>query len=329
MGGNLFKLGRMPKVKYRKIEKEISAYLSKKIGADNFLIPRYYDDKADFGDLDVLVNISAVADWEQVKTQIISDLNIQQHKSVGNVFSTVYKNLQVDYFTKQEAHFLATYNFLSFNDVGNIIGRIFRRFNLKYGEKGLYFVFRRTSQESYSKDILITADFKKIFAFLGLNFTIWEQGFASKKDLFDWVIASKYFSTKQYLEENKAINKRKKRPTIEAFIHYLKTHEIVREPEFLEKDDYVEMIADYFPEANLFEHIQTEKEREKYINTIKQKYNGRIIMKLFPEIQGKNLGKFMTLFQSQFDQYEQYLYNASAEQIIQQLKAFYSNYKNN
>ncbi|EDP98281.1 hypothetical protein U8527_19940 [Kordia algicida OT-1] len=328
MGGNLFKLGRMPKAKYLEIETEISTYLSQKIGADNFRIPRYYDDKADFGDLDVLVNISAVADWERIKTQILNDLNIQQHKSVGNVFSTVYKNLQVDYFTKEEAYFLATYNFLSFNDVGNIIGRIFRRFNLKYGEKGLHYVFRRTSEESYSKDILITNDFKKIFAFLGLDYSVWETGFASKKELFDWVIASKYFSTKPYLDENKAINKRKKRPTMQAFIAYLKENDIIREPKFLEKDHYLEMIADYFPETNLFEQIRIEKEREKYINTIKQKYNGRIIMELFPEIKGRNLGKFMNLFQAQFDHYEKYFYSASAEEIIAQLKTFHSNYKN-
>ncbi|MCH2195333.1 hypothetical protein [Kordia sp.] len=329
MGGNLFKLGRMPKAEYLVIEKEISVYLSEKIGAAHFRIPRYYEDKADFGDLDVLVNVSAVADWESLKKQIISDLQIEKHKSVGNVFSTVYKNLQVDYFTKNETHFLATFHFLSFNDVGNIIGRIFRRFNLKYGEKGLYYVFRRASDENYAKDILTTRDFKKIFAFLSLDYAVWEQGFASKKEIFEWVIASKYFSTKPYLEENKAINKRKKRPTMEAFIDYLKIHKIVREPEFLEKDAYIELIAAYFPEAELLQNIQTEKERENYVNAIREKYNGRIIMELFPEIKGRKLGKFINQFQTQFDNYEHHLYQSSASKIIEQLKTFYKTFKNN
>jgi hypothetical protein len=329
MGGNLFKLGRMPKAEYLVIKKEISAYLSKKIGADHFRIPRYYEDKADFGDLDVLVNVSAVADWESLKKQIIADLQIEKHKSVGAVFSTVYKNLQVDYFTKSEAHFLATFHFLSFNDVGNIIGRIFRRFNLKYGEKGLYYVFRRTREESYAKDILITRDFRKIFAFLSLDYAVWEQGFANKKEIFEWVIASKYFSTKPYLEANKAINKRKKRPTIQAFIDYLKTNNIIREPEFLEKDAYIDMIASYFPKAELLKHIEKEKERENYVNTIREKYNGRIIMELFPEMKGKILGKFMTQFQAQFDNHERHLYESSANDIIEQLKTFYNTFKNN
>jgi hypothetical protein len=142
------------------------------------------------------------------------------------------------------------------------------------------------------------------------------------------VISSKYFSTKPYLEENKAINKRKKRPTIQAFISYLKEKKIVCEPEYLEKDAYLNTIETYFSEANLFEHIQQEKEREKYVNTIKQKYNGRIIMVLFPELKGKYLGKFMNQFQAQFDDYECYLFEMTEEEIITGLKTFYHIFKN-
>ena len=72
----------------------------------------------------------------------------------------------------------------------------------------------------------------------------------------------------------------------------------------------------HFPEAKLFEHIQYEKEREKYVNTIKHKYNGRIIMKLFPELQGRYLGKFMNQFQAQFNNYEHYLFEMDDKEII-------------
>jgi hypothetical protein len=55
MGGNLFKLGRKPKLEYLEIETEIRSYLDQKIG-DTYRIPRFYGDKPDFGDMDILVS---------------------------------------------------------------------------------------------------------------------------------------------------------------------------------------------------------------------------------------------------------------------------------
>lgn len=316
MGGNLFQLGRLPRKDYLIIEKLISNYLNTKIGAHNYLIPRYYNDKIDFGDLDVLINSSKIEDWKTLKTEIVSDLQVTKHKSVGNIFSTVFHNFQVDFFIKSEPYFFSTYNFMCFNDVGNIIGRMFRQFNLKYGEKGLLYVYRRESQESYSKDIEISKDFEKMITFLELDYQAWLVGFPNKKELFNWVTASPFFSTKPYLDVNKAIQKRKQRPTIMAFISYLKANSIEKSPEYLSKKDYIPIIDNYFPEAELLDKIKREEEREAFVNSIRAKYNGRIIMDLFPELKGKALGGFMTYFQSQFIDYENTLYNAAAEDII-------------
>nr|WP_321233847.1 hypothetical protein [uncultured Psychroserpens sp.] len=328
MGGNLFKLGRISKAEYLKIEAKVSKYLDKKIGTNNYVIPRYYSDKEDFGDLDILINSSEIEDWQQLKLDIVADLNIQQHKSVGNVFSTVYDNFQVDYFTKSDTYFNSSYSFLCFNDVGNFIGRMVRRFNLKYGEKGLLYVYRRTNQDNYSKDIPITLDFEKIFTFLGLDYKVWEIGFASREVLFDWIIESPYFSTAPYLEENKAIQKRKQRTTVIAFIDYLKSNKIEKKPEFLERDDYLNTIHNYFPEANLLSEIEKEQKRKAYIEVIRNKYNGRIIMALFPELNGKELGSFMTQFQTKFENHETLIYESSSEEVVNLLITFKKEYDN-
>jgi len=326
MGGNLFKLGRIPKANYLKIEKQVANYLNQKIGNSNYAIPRYYGDKADFGDLDILINSSQIESWDQLKTDIVTDLNINQYKSIGNVFSTVYSDFQVDFFIKSEPYFKSTYNFLCFNDVGNIIGRIFKRFNLKYGEKGLLYVFRRKTQESYSKEIIVSIDFEKIYSFLELDYKVWKKGFSNRESLFKWVIASPFFSTKPYLENNKSIQRRKQRPTIIAFINFLKDNNITKSPQYLEKEDYLEIIDNYFPEAGLLEAIKKEKDREVYVNVIREKYNGRIIMALFPDLKGKELGRFITAFQAQFHNHEEYFYNALPETIINLLTTFKKEY---
>lgn len=326
MGGNLFKLGRLPQADYKKIEDQLRAYLDQKFG-EHYRIPRYYANKPDFGDMDIVVSSAAMkSNWHDMQQELIQDLGISQYKSAGAVFSTVYHNFQVDFFVRNHQYFQTTYNFLSFNDIGNLIGRIFKRFNLKYGEQGLQYVFRRADNH-YHKDIEVSKDAQKIMEFLQLDYAHWQRGFVSKQEMFDWVVACPYFSVKPYIEMSKKMEKRaKERPTIQAFLEYLETHQIDKTYDFDEKDSYLPMIAAYFPEANLPAHIAHEKEREQYVIAIKSKYNGRLIMELFPTLKGKALGDFMQAFQAQWQDHEQALYAMQADEIKQKLQEFYAKY---
>jgi hypothetical protein len=321
MGGNLFKLGRLPRNDYFKIEREVSQYLDKKLG-DFYRIPRYYGDKPDFGDLDIIVS-SAAENWEQIRLQIIKDLEITQHKSIGHVFSTVYQNFQVDYFVIPAQHFESTYNFFCFNDLGNLLGKICRRFNLKYGEQGLAYVFRR-NDENYKKDIILTKDFAKICEFLRVDFRKWEAGFANLEEMFEWAIASPYFSVEPYLKPSKSLeNRAKDRRTIQKFIEYLQEKKLNKTFQYLEnRDDYLPWLAENFPEANLSEKIATEKELENRENQIKAKFNGRILMKLLPHLEGKRLGEFIVSFKKSFDDFEQFILENSEEEINRQILDF-------
>ena len=327
MGGNLFKLGRLPRAEYKQIEAELIVYLDQKFGK-HYRIPRYYGDKADFGDLDIVVSSAVITgNWEQLRNEIIDDLGLSQHKSTGAVFSTVYRNFQVDYFVRNHRYFESTYNFLCFNDIGNLVGKIFKRFNLKYGEQGLKYVFRRADNH-YQKDIPVSLDIERVFGFLELDFAQWQQGFANKIEMFNWVVASPYFSIAPYEKLSKKMEQRvKERPTIQAFMEYLEKNKVTKTYEFAEdRDEYIPMIEAYFPEANLPALIAKEQEREKFVLAIKTKYNGRIIMEMFPGLEGKALGNFMVAFQNQWEDYEKTFYGLEAGEIKQLLGDFYAGY---
>lgn len=328
MGGNLFKLGRLPKEKYLAIEQELRIYLDQKFG-DQYRIPRYFKDKGDFGDVDIILSHAILKDqtWPEIKEEIIEDLQLKTYQTTGTLFSTVYRNFQVDYFLRPVEYFDSTYSFLSFNDLGNLIGKIARRFNLKYGEEGLVYVFRRANQH-YKKDIPVSLDFKKIYQFLKLDDQKWEEGFESRKEMFDWIVASPYFSIRPYIKLSKQSEKRaKERTTMKRFLVYLEEENIQKEYPYLEnKEDYFPIIAAYFPEANLAEAIKKEKAREVFLEELKEKYNGKMIMELFPQLEGKELGAFIKSFQEQFEDHETMLHEMTSKQIIDQLKVFYTNY---
>ena len=184
MGGKLFNLPRMPRDPYLEVEASVRRHLDERLPGQ-YRIPRYYGDKPDFGDMDVLV--VARPDWDEVRAGIVRDLGITETRAVGHVYSTVYQGLQTDFFSVPEPTLDSAYTFMCFNDLGNFIGRICRRFDLKYGEKGLSYVYRRAGG-NYTRDLEVTRDFARTCAFLGLDHAGWVAGFASLPAMFEWVI---------------------------------------------------------------------------------------------------------------------------------------------
>ena len=329
MGGNLFKLGRLPKADYLRLENKVVAYLDEKL-PNAYRIPRYYTNKADFGDMDIILCAEELPKaWPLFRLEIAKELGITQYKMSGQLFSTVLEGFQVDFFLRARTHFETRYHYLSFNDIGNLIGKIFKRFNLKYGEVGLEYVFRRVGG-SYKKDILVSKDFQQIYAFLGLDYEKWAKGFESREEMFDWVMASPYFSVTPYDKKEAKLQKRERtRKTMQRFYEYLEEKNIQKTYKYAEhKEDYLPLIVTYFPKSNLIEQIKEERAKEARANVIKAKYNGRIVMSLFPELKAKQLGHFMQLFsESLGEDAEQWLYEWPKEEIIRRLKQYFRLYK--
>jgi hypothetical protein len=319
MGGNLYNLPRKPRTQYLEIEHDVREYLNQKLEGQ-FRIPRFYANKPDFGDLDVLVQ--SRPDWDKLRLEIVADLGITQTKAIGHVFSTVYRELQTDFFTVPAQYLESTYNFMSFNDLGNFLGRICRRFNLKYGEHGLSYVYRR-DDERYKKDLEITQDFARICQFLGLDFPAWQNGFASLETLFEWVMASPYFSVAPYLQPEGSLEKRsRERTTVQKFIEYL--HANVQNhsdftPVFLERYEYLPLICQAFPEANLESRIEREQQLESHAVQFAKKFNGQLVMRLRPDLRDRALGEFIQSFRASINDFETYILESDPTEIARRI----------
>lgn len=300
MGGNLFKLGRRPRAEYLVIEDKVRACLDGLLG-DGYRIPRYYASKPDFGDLDVVVSsaaIEALGGWERFCQAIASELSVAQSKSVGHVYSTVVEQFQVDYFVRDAELLEATYNYLSFNDLGNLIGKIFRRLGLKYGEEGLHYVFRRESQPSYKRDLLISRDWPRILAFLELDVAAWQAGFDRLEDMFAWVVASPYFSIAPYEAQDRTTERRaRSRPTMARFIGWLEAEKITKRCDYLHgRDAYVYRIDAAFPEAELTQALAQERAREGEATALRSKFGGALVREWIG-LDGPQLGAFLRRFE--------------------------------
>ncbi|MFO7564475.1 MAG: hypothetical protein R6X02_17645 [Enhygromyxa sp.] len=302
MGGNLFKLGRRPRGQYLLIEDAVRDVLHYLLGGDGYRIPRYYASKPDFGDLDVIVSRAAIemlGGWDRFCNEIATRLEVTQSKSVGHVYSTVAWNFQVDYFIRAPELFEATYHYMSFNDLGNLIGKIFRRLGLKYGEHGLSYVFRRESQPSYKHELLVSRDWPKILGFLELDVAAWEAGFDDLEQMFRWVVASPYFSVAPYQNQDRARTTERRarsRPTMARFIAWLEAEGVDKRCDYLEgRDAYVEQIAAAFPEAGLVAALARERAREQEAAALRSKFSGGLVRE-WTGLEGPQLGAFLRRF---------------------------------
>ncbi len=316
MGGNLFKLGRLPRAEYMALEAELRAWLDPTFG-DLYRIPRAYGDKPDFGDVDIVLSEAAIeTDWPDLRARICESLGVERFKVDGELLSTAYKGFQVDFFLRPEDAFLSTANFLCFNDLGNLIGKIARRRGLKYGERGLEYVFRRQDGH-YRSDLPMCQDIGRILTFFDLDPADWHAGFPSLDAMFEWVVRSRWFSVEPYRSQSAATRKRhNERSTIQRFIAYLDAHHIEKTCDY--GDDsaaHLQAALDAFPEAMLAEAIARERALEARDAIVREKFSGKLVMRLAPELEGQALGAFIRRFKASFEDFEAALVEMEAEEV--------------
>jgi hypothetical protein len=320
MGGKLWNLPRMPRDAYLSVEADVRRCLDARLPGQ-YRVPRYYGDKPDFGDMDVLV--ASRPDWSTVRDEIAKDLGITETKAVGHVYSTVYRGLQTDFFEIPERYLESAYAFMCFNDLGNFIGRICRRFDLKYGERGLGYVYRR-ARGNHQAELEVTRDFARICGFLGLDHAAWREGFASLPAMFDWVIASPYFSVTPYLDEvgSNLARRARERTTVSAFIAYLQEKGVDKRATFDDRRSYLPLILRTFPEARLDEQIERERADEERATALAARFSGKRVMRLLPGLEGKALGEMIQRFRESFDDFDGWLLAATDDEIDRRIVAF-------
>jgi len=333
---------RMPKEQFDELMKkfvpELEIILSKVEGLlpdekIKFTPVPYYSAKEDFGDLDVLVK----ANTDVVRDAVIQHFGFTPIKEMKkdpnystnhNCFSFLYDNFQIDLICTV-ADYETSIAYYSFNDVGNILGRFFHKFGLKYGHQGLIYPLR--DERGIRKEILVTKDQTKILEFLGLNPEKWNKGFTTLEDIFEWVATGKYFNPALF-DELSAINEKRdrKRKTFSRFLDWLEeTKPKANQTSFFDKivDEYfpnrlVGTIDEFFGsnvrgEVNKF-HIEMERE-----NRIKEKYNGEIVMEI-TGLKGQELGAFMNKFKIHDDgSFDDYILETDPELIKQYIKTVF------
>ena len=228
---------RLSKEQYNKVLLALTPTLPYKTVA----IPSYRA-KESFGDCDLLTT----ATDDAFEKSLSKDFALLGKKRNGSVTSYVLKYgnfppFQFDLIKAKEDSFKFNYNYLSYNDLGNLVGRIAAAFGFKFAHDGLYILawydhkgeersVVRVKEEAKTNDHaehrmekLFISNFDEALEFLGFDSLRFAQGFDTVDDILDFVASSKYFCKDFFLFENRNHDQRKrdvKRPTYLRALEY-------------------------------------------------------------------------------------------------------------
>lgn len=261
---------------------------------------RCYRLKQDHGDLDVLIKVDVEFELNGIdlKKYIAEKFKPRVIHSNGGVHSFDYQNFQIDFIPIREEDWEVAQVYFSYDPLGNAMGKTFHKMNLSYGWDGLKFKYRNFNGRN-SANIPITKNPRKIFDFGGYDYDRYLKGFRTIEEIFDFVIAGKYFDGEMFNMENLNHIDRKrnrKRGSYHAFLNYIEENGIETRYEFRDKSYYVPMINEAFPEANFFQTLEALDARDSINKRLSENFNGRLVMEWVPGLFGKDLGDAIRKF---------------------------------
>lgn len=306
MGGNAVNgVRRWDADEYRIQVAALATDLIETLGTARFdEIPAYHT-KESFGDCDIVIsNEQLDPNW---KSWIITALMLHEGDFVsnGNVFSFNYHGMQVDLISTDPIHYQSTIDYFSYNDLGNLLGRMMHKLGIKFGHRGMEIVVREPVEYGghILKEISLSVEYSDALEILGLDVAEFRRGFDTKEDIFKFVASSKYFDPAIYLLDNRAHHSRvrdRKRKTYHEFLVWCETTKPKANFDFTNKTEhggysirepfFTDIVVAKWPHAKiLVDEVIADYEFNK---TFKAIYNGEIVS-VVTGLEGKELGKFM------------------------------------
>jgi len=333
MGGTLFNQNkdRMSKKEYILLTKEVLNLLGENIKRIKPL--KQIGEKKTFGDIDFLISKQYFSNGLNVVNFIKETYNTEDVKTTANGVSFLYKGRQIDFILIDWRLVDCISVFYDWNDLGNLIGRLSKFYHCKFKPTGLYFDLFTSKKDKKLVEIFISNDVEKIFKFLNLDYNVYNSGFETYTDAFDFILKSNNFNYKFYIDREfvngEAYRRDRIRVTYLNFLEYINrldlTDKVVERGKVEDSLDYIDSM---FPEIKIKEVIETEKIKYDESEKAKLVYNGRLIMD-YTGLMGEELGLFKQyLYVNWINKLDKKIYEYSSDEIKNKIIEYFNIYKN-
>lgn len=323
MGGSAMQqygVERLTKEQYDEVLSALTVTLPYKTVA----IPSYRA-KDSFGDCDLLTT----ATDEAFEKSLSKDFMLLGKKKNGSVTSYALKYgsfppFQFDLIKAKEDSYEFNYNYLSYNDLGNLIGRVAAAFGFKFAHDGLYILawyshkgeersVGRVKEDGKTNDHaehrmekLFISNFDQALEFFGFDSLRFAQGFDTVDDILNFVASSKYFCKDFFLFENRNHDQRKrdvKRPTYTRALEYFDTLVETKSRDEVTRAFKADVATKYPSIVNIKRDMRKEVKR-KYV--LSRRLSSRRVVWLYgrlfnKQLEGVALGSMMKFLNNNCD----------------------------
>ena len=277
-----------------------------------------YSTKQTFGDVDILCKNTP----HNIVDLILGAFSSPPYQNNGNVLSFLFKDLQVDVIRCTKETYQSSLDYFSYNDLGNLIGKVCKGRGLSYGHLGL--MFEVIVAENVRTKLIVSSDTRKIHEYLGLSHDIWLEGFQDREDMFQFVLSSKYFDRRLFYFENlNSIDRRRdqKRVTYNAFLEYVASLPEVGDgalPPVYNIGETLEKLDVLFPDFKVRREAVLGILLEK--KALQNKFNGNRIVEWLATI-GKNVdksdvGPFIRGFRGKVPNFDAWVQETPLDEVI-------------
>jgi hypothetical protein len=343
MGGNALseETIRLPASRYREVENRTLGRIRDMLPGVRAEAIAAYTDKPDFGDMDILV--AEHADFEPIAlSQKLAAKEIVRNGEVTSFGLPVTEGVfQVDLISVPAASFDFAMRYFSFNDLGNLLGRVAHKFGAKFGHLGLLYPLRDPENDDHLlAELPVTSDFSAALAMLGYDAQAYEtlrreDQFRGLEDIFRYVVSSPYANPAIYLLENRSYRARvrdAKRPTYNKFLEWLAAQEPGSLPDYpwgeagsperqVQRRSFLDMAFERFPAfKNSYDEALAGAER---LHRSKRYFNGEFVASI-SGLSGKELGMLMSRIRATFasnDELEGFFAAASEDEARERIRS--------
>lgn len=258
------------------------------------IIPSYAE-KESHGDMDILVCDKYLPNnWREKINSVFSPMEEPiPFVHNGPVTSFSFDGFQVDIILSDESTFDFSLGYFSYNDLGNLIGRIAHAANFKFGHDGLWYPVRNGTYKH--SDILVTKDFYEAIEVLGFDVNTWDRGFSNLEEIFEFVASGRYFQSAMFPLEHRSHVARVRDAKRKTYTEFLKW---IDNRAFMNEEDPRAIFSEV---SSKFEHftpsLEDALEDIRIRTEAKQIFNGEIVGRL-TGLTGVELGKFMKFLRS-------------------------------
>lgn len=354
MGGNalagLQTTRRYNKDEYFALIPEVVQLVGLSLPGNRIEVIQAYREKETFGDMDVLIELLP----EQLDTfrdNLCNNLNVKaiysdgkpqnKYKTIGSssmdkVYTVAYKELQIDFILVNAVPveaFDAAFSYFSWNDLGNLLGRVAHSFGFKLGHAGLLYPF--TVNDHNFEELLVTYDWDQILPAFGWDPERYAQGFNTTEEIFEYVASSEFFNPDIFLLENrnaKARYRDQKRQTYSDFLEWCERHK-ARLPRFSYPSTKAELLPTAFERLRLVgfkdKYEKVETRYAKYCQ-FKEKFNGGLVKEL-TGLEGRELGSLMEYIRGKGPEihFQDWILGSDEKRIARMILAFHKGWITN